>query len=121
MYYTIQEHTHRYAVWASARAANKNLLSKEISIIIEKLQPRNEVEKLKFQKNLTKLDYDNWLEKKGEEFIRIVKESSFYDSKKVRVSFGLAAKAISIYIKTVEVIPMNFVNIALYHKLESCA
>lgn len=106
--YTIEEHIHRYAVWTAARAASKSRLkNSEVDIIITTVGLREAVKALQMKTPLTEPIYRQWLKKKGEEIIAVVKERNWSDFKTKQFSFGLAAKIISIYIKTAVVLPTN--------------
>lgn len=104
--YTIADHTHRFGLWTAARAASKSLLSnKEIKGILEDMQLRIQVDLLRQEEDLTVLKYQEWFKGQCDTFKEKVKQLECKDIKKERISHGLAAKVISIYIKTVEVIP----------------
>src|SRR4051812_22372687 len=104
--YNIAEHTHRFGLWIVARASSRSLLSNnEIQKLLDSIKLRDEVEKLKQNPCLTDIDYMNWLTQKCNEIIEIFKGIQLETKKSKRMSFGLAAKIISIYIKTVEVLP----------------
>jgi len=109
--YSIDEHLHRFAVWAAARAASKCRLSNlEVSNLIEFISLRNEIEKLRNTDPLTESVYRNWIRVTGNNMVEKVKNIEYPPTKKENFkvnsfTFGIAAKIISIYIKTVEVIP----------------
>lgn len=105
--YPIDEHIHRFACWTAARAASIGRFSnKEICQFIAEIGLRNQLELLRKQQ-ITSEDYEEW-------FIRqvdnLLERMNFYFSGKEKdffrnISFGIAAKVISIYVKTAEVIP----------------
>ena len=104
--YSIDEHTHRFAVWTAARAASRSRLKNtEVELLICESNLKQEVEKLKGLTALNEIDYKNWIEETGYNICKIVKTQAWSDFKSKTFHFGLAAKIISIYIKTVEVIP----------------
>jgi hypothetical protein len=104
--YTIEEHIHRFGLWAAARAANKSLLSnKEVQHVLGVIQIREKVASLKKVNNLNDNQYTIWLKENCTLLINEIKKLNCKELKKVRISYGLAAKLISIYIKVVEVIP----------------
>jgi hypothetical protein len=106
--YNIEEHIHRYAVWTAARAASKSRLkNSEVDIIVNTAGLREAVGELQKNTALTEPIYRQWLKKKGEEIIAVVNERNWSEFKTKQFSFGLAAKIISIYIKTAVVLPTN--------------
>lgn len=107
--YTIEEHTHRFACWAAARAASISMFTnKEIAQIIHHVALKEELNELLSAKSITHDDYYNW-------FIKITDkvESTMSQTKRMKnerllkrnISFGIAAKVVSIYVKTCEIIP----------------
>lgn len=104
--YTINEHIHRFGLWTAARAASKSLLSNdEMKNLLQSINLQEEVESLKNKTRLTEVEYQQWLHIQCKALIKKFKLRHTFNAKTKRMSFGLAAKAISIYIKTVEVIP----------------
>jgi len=104
--YTIDEHTHRFAVWTAARAASRSRLKNtEVEYLITASYLRNKVEFLRQLQTLDKSYYKNWIRESGEAICQLLANGNFSDFKKKTFHFGLAAKIISIYIKTVEVLP----------------
>lgn len=109
--YNIDEHIHRFAVWTAARATSKSRLSNiEIADLIETVGLRKRVEILRGVNPLTDSYYHQWIKETGNDIVKTVKETVFKKTKKENFktnnfTFGLAAKVISIYIKTVDVIP----------------
>lgn len=104
--YTLEEHIHRYAVWTAARAASKSRLkNSEVGYLIDASDLRASINKLKTNSELTETTYRNWLKNKGEEIISLVADKNWSEFKTKQFKFGLAAKLISVYIKTSEVLP----------------
>lgn len=104
--YTIDEHTHRFAVWTALRAASRSRLkNSETEYLIRASNLRQEISVLRQKTELSETEYRGWLRNKGEEIVRIAHEKNWSDFKTKTFRFGLAAKIISIYIKTVEVLP----------------
>jgi hypothetical protein len=104
--YSIDEHIHRFGLWAAARAANKSLLSnKEVQHVLEAIQLKDKVASLRSKSDLDDKYYTVWLKENCTTLINEIKNLDCKDLKKDRISYGLAAKLISIYIKVVEVIP----------------
>lgn len=104
--YSIEEHTHRFAVWTAARAASRSRLKNtEVELLIDQSGLRVQVDMLRQKADLTEMYYRNWIKEIGEKICQLVKEQDWGDFKHKTFHFGLAAKIISIYIKTVEVLP----------------
>jgi hypothetical protein len=109
--YSIDEHLHRFAIWTAARAASKCRLSnQEISQLIEFISLREEIDKLRKLDPLTESFYRNWIHTIGNRMVEKVKATVYPPTKKENFkinnfTFGIAAKIISVYIKTAEVIP----------------
>jgi hypothetical protein len=100
--YNFEEHIHRFACWTAARAASIGRYSnEEIKSIIDRLDLRGKILQLK-QENIDHALYTEWF--KG--IVIQVKEAMQEIKKedKLRnISFGIAAKVVSIYVKTAEV------------------
>ena len=104
--YSIDEHMHRFAVWTAARAASRSRLkNSEVDYLIRASSLRDDIDKLRTNVDLTEPEYRSWLKNKGEEIVKLAHEKNWSDFKTKTFKFGLAAKIISIYIKTVEVLP----------------
>jgi len=104
--YAIDEHTHRFAVWTAARAASRSRLKNtEVEYLINKSFLKEEVEALRLLPLLDEVYYRKWIGTIGEKICSLVKEQGLSLFKVNTFHFGLAAKIISIYIKTVEVLP----------------
>ena len=104
--YTIDEHTHRFAIWTAARAASRSRLKNtEVELLISESNLKKEVEELRKLPGLNEIIYKNWIKVTGEKICKIVQTQAWGDFKLNIFHFGLAAKIISIYKKTVEVIP----------------
>jgi hypothetical protein len=105
--YSIDEHIHRYACWTAARAASISRFSNsEISQFILETDLQNELDKIK-NREMTSDDYKEWfiiqsgrILESMEKYKAGSKENLFRN-----ISFGIAAKVVSIYVKTSEVIP----------------
>jgi hypothetical protein len=103
--YLIEEHIHRFGVWTAARAASKSRLkNKDVELIFKNIQLLQQVENLRKQE-VSDLQYCEWIKRTGEAIIEQVKIIDCGKYQKDNFCFGLAAKLISIYIKTVEVLP----------------
>ena len=104
--YTIDEHAHRFAVWTAARAASRSRLKNtEVEHLINESDLRNAIDKLRQQPLLTEAEYRQWIKEIGSKICTLVIEKNWSVFKTENFHFGLAAKIISIYIKTVEVLP----------------
>ena len=104
--YSIDEHTHRFAIWTAARAASRSRLKNtEVEFLICASNLKQEVERLRELSALNEIIYKNWIKVTGEKICAIVQAQVWSNFKLRTFHFGLAAKIISIYIKTVEVIP----------------
>jgi hypothetical protein len=104
--YTIENHIHRFAVWTAARAASTSRLSNaEVLFIIDKINLREEINMLCNSTDLNDMKYRIWLREQVKKICEIVSISDWIKFKKDKFCFGLGAKIISIYIKTVEIIP----------------
>ncbi len=105
--YSIGEHIHRYACRTAARAASISRFSNtEINDFIQSTGLRTALLQLK-EKPEVALIYKDWFIEQVEQ---IKQQMEQYKSKQPEhffrnVSFGIAAKIVSIYIKTAEVIP----------------
>ena len=111
--YTIEEHIHRFAIWTSARAASKSRLkNEEVASLITESKLREKVLSINNDSLLTQMDYHNWIKQIGEEMLILVKNKAYPETNKKNFkndnfTFGIAAKIISIYIKTAVVLPSN--------------
>jgi hypothetical protein len=109
--YSIDEHIHRFGVWTAARAASKSRLSNsELAELIDAISLRKKVENLRKFDPLTIDYYHQWIKETGNAMLKTVSETEYKKTKKENFkkdnfTFGLAAKIISIYIKTVEIVP----------------
>lgn len=104
--YSIEEHIHRFAVWTAARAASRSRLKNtEVELLIKQSNLKKKVEELRQLPGLNEKIYNNWIKETGENICSIVSAQNWKDFKLKTFKFGLAAKIISIYIKTVEIIP----------------
>jgi hypothetical protein len=105
--YTIQEHVHRYACWTAARAASISRFSNnEISQFILENDLRNDLDKIR-KEEITSDEYKKWFVEATESIYTSMKHYvDTRDEKLFRnISFGIAAKVVSIYVKTSEIIP----------------
>ena len=106
--YNISEHTHRYAFWCAARAASKSrFFNVEIGEFIEGFGLRNKVDELRNVPDVSYPYYKEWFILQSKTLLQRMIE---YNPKKEQhntrnIAFGIAAKIISVYIKTVEIIP----------------
>jgi hypothetical protein len=103
--YTIEEHLHRYACWTAARAASiSRFKNSEIVSCFEKVSLREKVQSLRHEYNLNHNDYLQWFISMCDKIMVALNEIETKEKGR-RISFGIAAKLVSIYIKTVEVLP----------------
>jgi hypothetical protein len=106
--YLIEEHTHRFAIWTAARAVSRSRLKNtEVKMIIDQISLRKQVEQLRQRDDLNDDIYKQWIKVTGEEICRVVQKQDWVKFKLDTFKFGLAAKIISIYLKTVEILPTN--------------
>ncbi len=104
--YTIEEHIHKYACWTAARAASISRFSNnEITQFILENNLRTELGKIK-EKKITSDEYKEWFIKQVDGILTSMKNYTSNKGEKFfrNISFGIAAKVISIYVKTSEVI-----------------
>jgi len=106
--YTIEEHVHRYACWTAARAASTSRFSNtEVSQFITESGLKKALESLRLKDEMNHLIYKKWyVEQVNSLLEQMVKYNNLEDKKRIRL-FGIAAKIVSIYIKTAEVLPSN--------------
>lgn len=105
--YNIEEHIHRYAVWTAARATSTSRFANgEIAKALEQIELKKKLEALRRKKSTGKT-YRVWFIKETNGLIKTLNKISRQNAhgKMRKVSFGIAAKILSIYIKTVEVLP----------------
>jgi hypothetical protein len=110
--YLFTEHTHRFACWTAARAASISRFSNnEIGDFIVAMSLREKVERLRENVDLNHQVYAIWFVENVNQLLYLFNEhigaSAAKGKKFRRVSFGIAAKVISIYVKTAEVLPSN--------------
>ncbi len=104
--YTIDEHTHRFGLWTAARAASTSRFSNsEVAKFIQNCRLKESVEELRSTGNLDHERYRDWFVEKANSITVCMKNYGNEKGKKRKKEFGIAAKIISIYVKTVEVIP----------------
>lgn len=104
--YTIDEHIHRFAVWTAARAASVSRFSNtEIEQFISESKLREEVKIIRSNSSYSKEEYKTWFVAQVTNVLNFMNAYTQPKGKKRKISFGIAAKVVSIYIKTVEVIP----------------
>ena len=85
--YDIAEHTHRFAVWTSARAVQRNFLkTQKIKEIIEVVNLKKKISELK-ESIKSEKDFDKWHDEVIKEII-----------KHTEMTYGRAAKILAIYI-----------------------
>lgn len=104
--FSIEEHTHRFGLWAAARAASTSrFTNSEIADFINQCQLKESLQELKALDNIDHEIYKDWFIKKANVLIECMNKYENAKNKKRKKSFGIAAKIISIYVKTFEVIP----------------
>ena len=99
--YSMGEHIHRYACWTAARAASISRFSNnEISRFILENNLQNELDKIK-NKEITSDEYKEWFVKRVDGILSSMKNYTSNKEEKPfrKISFGIAAKVISIYEK----------------------
>ena len=108
--YTIEEHLHRYACWTAARAASTSRFSNdEVGAFIHGCNLRKNLEELSKLHVVNHEIYRDWFIKQVNslhECLADYKNPKNADIHRVK-EFGIAAKIVSIYIKTVEVLPSS--------------
>lgn len=114
--YDFGEHCHRYACWVAARAASVSRFSNgQIASFIDDLQIKQEVEKLRKKKSLSHEIYKKWFEDivtGMEKSMNLSQKAKTDRKKKLRnISFGIAAKVVSVYVKTYEIIPEKGISV----------
>jgi hypothetical protein len=103
--YTIEEHIHRYGKWTAARAASSGRFSNlEISACIDQVRLRQRLERLKKQE-ISHKQYENWFIQIVSELQACLQSIANTTTRKRNASFGIAAKVVSIYLKTAEILP----------------
>lgn len=71
--YSIDEHTHRFAIWTAARAASRSGLKNiEVELLINQSNLKNEVERLRQLPSLNENIYKHWIQATGENIYSIV-------------------------------------------------
>ena len=71
--YSIDEHTHRFAIWTAARAASRSRLKNtEVEFLICASNLKQEVERLRELSALNEIIYKNWIKVTGEKICAIV-------------------------------------------------
>ena len=106
--YSIDEHIHRYACWTAARAASTSRFSNsEISKFITVSGTRDGLEALRRENEMPHSIYKDWFIVQSNALLKAMNEYQQPKEKKRKRKFGIAAKILSIYVKTVEVIPSN--------------
>lgn len=108
--YDFKEHCHRYACWAAARAASVSRFSNtQIADFIRLIQLQEGVDQLRKETTISHELYKEWFLTKVEALEKLMgpyrKEESESEKKLRNISFGIAAKVISVYVKTYEVLP----------------
>lgn len=102
--HTIDEHTHRFGLWTAARAASTSRFSNsEVAKFIESCNLKEAVEQLRRLTHMDHETYKEWFIRTANFIKKCMSEHKSVKQKKV--TFGIAAKMLSIYIKTVEVLP----------------
>ncbi|MDQ6608423.1 MAG: hypothetical protein M3Y85_01215 [Bacteroidota bacterium] len=104
--YTIDEHTHRFGLWTAARAASTSRFSNsEVAKFIGDCQLKESLEELGNSQDIDHKEYRDWFIKKANSILECMNNYENEKDKKRKKEFGVAAKIVSIYVKTVEVIP----------------
>ena len=104
--YSLQEHLHQYAVWTAARAASISRFSNtEISGFIHAIELRKEVDQLANTQTLDRSYYRDWFTQITDKLLVLMNDDKVAGDKFRNISFGVAAKVISIYIKTYHILP----------------
>ncbi|MBF9252942.1 hypothetical protein I2I11_06540 [Pontibacter sp. 172403-2] len=102
--YNIEEHVHRYAIWAAARAVQRNFTTtKIIKKAIEDINLKDRLKTLILVVSSPN-DFDIFHKEVSRELITSLEQALKKDGKEVEVYYGRVAKIISIYIKTTYVI-----------------
>lgn len=104
--YSIEEHTHRFGLWTAARAASTSRFSNsEIATFIKDCNLKEALDELRGSHNMDHEIYREWFIKKANSITACMSKYENEKDKKRKKGFGIAAKIVSIYVKTVEVIP----------------
>ncbi|MGN6194705.1 MAG: hypothetical protein ACTHOB_07180 [Ginsengibacter sp.] len=105
--YSIDEHIHRYACWTAARAASISRFSNnEIGQFIFENNLQKELDNIK-KGVITSDEYKRWFVMQTKGILESMKKYNGKTDQKLfrNISFGIAAKVVSIYVKTAEIIP----------------
>ena len=98
--YNIQEHLHRYAIWAAGRAIHRGLKNFQVEIlkeILNNIEVRQAIDE--FLKNEVNNDsFENF----HRNFANCI--ITKFNNKKITITYGRAAKIIAIYFKTTIII-----------------
>ncbi len=104
--YTIEEHVHRYACWAAARAASSSRFKNiEVSQFINQSALRDALKELRLKDEMNHSIYKKWYVKQVNVLKKRLENYKNSKDKERHISFGIAAKIVSIYVKTAEVLP----------------
>jgi hypothetical protein len=102
--YNFQNHIHQFGVWAAARAASiSRLTNVEVETIFNAVEIEKRVQELQHTKKITPAKYKKWHILLCNEIIALVPKK--INKKKRVISFGIASKLVSIYLKTTIVLP----------------
>ena len=100
--YTIDAHTHRFGLWTAARAASTSRFSNsEVAGFIEDCQLKNSLEELRNAQNIDYEKYRSWFIAQVNSIKACIK--NYENDNRRKKAFGIAAKIVSIYVKTVEI------------------
>lgn len=106
--YAIEEHVHKYACWTAARAASTSRFSNvEIYQFIIQTGLKGALEELRLRKEMNHLIYRKWFVEEVRKLLKSFGEYENLENKKRIKEFGIAAKIVSIYVKTAEILPTN--------------
>jgi hypothetical protein len=104
--YTIEEHVHRYACWTAARAASTSRFSNaEVLQFITDSGLREALQALRLNVEINHSIYKDWYVEQVNILLKNMDEYKNSKDKKRKKLFGIAAKIVSIYIKTAEILP----------------
>ena len=104
--YSIEEHTHRFGLWTAARAASTSRFSNsEVAAFIKESKLKEALGELQSSQEMNHEIYKDWFIRRVNSILAGMSNYINVNDKKRKKIFGIAAKIVSIYVKTVEIIP----------------
>jgi hypothetical protein len=109
--YAIDEHIHRYACWTAARAASTSRFSNaEVYQFISDCGLKEAVQALQLKDEMNHSIYKTWFVEQANCLLKKMQKYRNSKDKERKKLFGVAAKLVSIYVKTVEVLPSDGIS-----------